>query len=203
MKKSILIVICAVLCLSLVVSAYSVFSTAKSDVTVVSTPAQASAVTPSRFVVSTVEVKRPTGKNLALKQKVSANGVTEVYTPERAVDGKTTETSYWEGKPEMPNNFTVTLDQAQDVGVVLVALNPDPVWTKRSQTFSILVSEDGTKFTEEVASKEYSFDPKTGNYVMIPLSKVKKIKGVQLVFSANTGSKGAQMAELELYTNSN
>lgn len=201
MKKLIVISTSVLLCVSLIVSVYFLygFGSSKSNVTVVNTPAQKAATVPDQFAVKRVDIKRPSGKNLALNQKVTTDGITDVYTPERAVDGKTAETSYWEGKPDMPNTFTVTLDQPQEVGVVLVALNPDPLWSKRTQKFSILESEDGTNFTEAAGSDEYTFDPDTGNYVTIPLSKVKKVKAVKLMFTANSGSAGAQMAELELY----
>lgn len=205
MKKSILLSASVLLCGSLILSACLLGGAfrAKSDVTVVSTPEQTSAVTPERFEEKTVAVKRPSGKNLALNQEAKSNGVTEVYLPKRAVDGKTVGTSYWEGNAQMPNVFTVTLKEPQEVGAVLVALNPNPIWAARKQTFSVQISTDGETFTDAVAEKEYSFDPQTGNYVTVPFSAAKKVKSVQLTFTKNTGSKGAQIAELELYASPN
>lgn len=205
MKKTILLSAGVLLCGSLLLSAFLLGGAfrAKFDVTVVSTPVQSAAETPERFAEKTVAVKRPSGKNLALNQEVKSNGITEVYLPKRAVDGKTVGTSYWEGSAQMPNILTVTLKEPQEVGLVLVALNPNSIWSARKQTFSVQTSEDGAHFSEAKAEKEYSFDPQTGNYVTVPLDKAKKVKSVQLTFTKNTGAKGAQVAELELYASAN
>lgn len=192
------IVIVACLCVGGVFALHN-----KSDTTIVQTPNQTHAVTPSQFIVSTASVATPTGTNFAKGALASGNGNTDIYVPAKAVDGSTEGSAYWEGNPTMPDQFTVTMNEAHDIGVIRICLNPSPLWQARTQTFSIQTSVNGTTFTDAVASADYNFDPKTGNVVLINLPKVVNIKAVRLNFTKNTGAKGAQIGELELYTNAN
>ena len=84
---------------------------------------------------------------------------------------------------------------------MVLALNPDPIWGKRTQTFSISVSNDGENYIELLPTSNYDFDPNTGNLVVIDNFKETKAQYVQLTFTGNTGATAGQIAELEVYSN--
>lgn len=142
----------------------------------------------------------PEGENIALKKKVKASSFNDVYTPRKVVDGIATGPSYWEGKPETyPNTITVDLEEESSIHAIRVCLSPMAIWGKRVQTFSVLTSMDGENFTTLYESKDYTFDPDTGNEVQF-LFDAMKTRYVMLEFTNNTGSGGAQIAELEVYS---
>ena len=49
-------------------------------------------------------------------------------------------------------------------------------------------------------TKEYEFNPKSGNEVTIPFDEV-KAQYVRVTITKNTGAKGGQLAEFEIYSN--
>ncbi|HET8896958.1 MAG TPA: CARDB domain-containing protein, partial [Protaetiibacter sp.] len=144
---------------------------------------------------STPPVDPPAGSNLAQGRPVSATSVQQNYVAANAVDGSTS--SYWEGAPgAYPSALTVSLAQVSTVTGVVVRLNPDTAWGERSQTFAIQGRSGTGAFTDLVASASYTFTPSTGNAVTIPV--LGSATDVRLVFSANTGSTNAQVAEFEV-----
>lgn len=137
------------------------------------------------------------GKNLAKDEDIKCNAYVDVYTPTKANDGDPL--TYWEGAPnQYPNQLTVNLLKQQTISHVVVRLNPDSIWGARTQTFEILGSKDGQKFTTLVKSKEYKFDPASGNFVTVDISSA-KVQYVRLQFTANTGANAGQVAEFEIY----
>ncbi len=143
----------------------------------------------------------PEGENIALKKKVKASDFNDVYTPRKVVDGIATGPSYWEGKANAyPNIITVDLEEESSIHAIRVCLSPMAIWGKRVQTFSVLTSNDGDKFTELYPSKDYKFDPDTGNEVQFLFDNI-STRYVQLAFTGNTGAGGAQVAEFEIYSN--
>lgn len=138
------------------------------------------------------------GENLALGKSVSANGFHDVYEAENVTDG--IPQTYWEGEPAAyPNIITVNLGSPENMSKIRVRLNPDIVWSKRVQNFSILSSVDGKTFKELAAAKDYKFDPKTGNMVVVAFDEAVKTQFVQLQFTKNTGASAAQISEFEIY----
>lgn len=169
------------------------------NVKVVTAPDQDEAMENEQFTVPEYKSAKVKGKNVALDGKASANGYTDVYTPVYANDGDRNTTSYWEGEGKGNDQLTVELKKAYTIHTVRIAVNPATIWGPRTQTFSISVSEDGKDFKEIVASAEYDFDPNTGNEVTIPFDAV-KAKYVRATFTKNTGAKGGQVAEFEIYS---
>lgn len=142
----------------------------------------------------------PEGENIALKKKVEASNFNDVYTPRKVVDGIATGPSYWEGKGNTyPNTITVDLEEEATIHAIRICLSPMAIWGKRVQTFSVHTSNDGEKFTELYPSKDYTFDPDTGNEVQFLFDDI-STRYVKLEFTGNTGSGGAQVAELEIYS---
>lgn len=141
----------------------------------------------------------PEGENLARGKKVKANSFADVYTPRKVTDGVATGVSYWEAKAESyPNVITVDLEENLPIHAIRICLSPMAIWGKRTQTFSVQISEDKETFTELIPEDTYTFDPDTGNEVQLHFDEV-NAQYVQLVFSDNSGAAGAQIAEFEIY----
>lgn len=167
---------------------------------VVTAPDQEEAMENEQFTVPEYKSAKVKGKNVALDGKASANGYTDVYTPVYANDGDRNTTSYWEGEGKGNDELTIDLQKAYTVHTVRLGLNPATIWGARKQTLSVSVSEDGKKYQEIIPSKEYDFDPKTGNEVTLTFDEV-KAQYVKLAITKNTGAKGGQIAEFEIYSN--
>ncbi|MEV3858911.1 discoidin domain-containing protein [Streptomyces sp. NPDC050095] len=141
------------------------------------------------------------GRNLAQGRAATATGSVDVYTPGKAVDGDAN--SYWESTNNaFPQALTVDLGSAQAVRRVVLKLPPAAAWQARTQTLSVLGSTDGSSFTTLVASKDYRFDPATGNTVTVALpASAPAIRGLRVQVTANTGWPAAQLSEVEAYLN--
>ncbi|KAF9120765.1 hypothetical protein BGX30_002964 [Mortierella sp. GBA39] len=78
-----------------------------------------------------------------------------------------------------------------------IYLNPDSAWGPRTQTIQVLGhDQNSTSFTNLVSSAQYSFSPASGNTVTIPVTAT--ASDIQLKFTANSGSTGGQVAELQV-----
>ena len=201
MKKKgiILMAVLLVVFVGLAIAVKSADSSTKMDkknLTVVTAPDQKEAQENEQFTVPEYKSAEVKGENVALKGKASANGYTDVY----ANDGDRDTTSYWEGAGKGDDEITIDLKKVYNVHTVRLAVNPATIWGARKQTLSISVSEDGKDYKEIVASKEYEFDPKAGNEVTIPFDEV-KAQYVRVTITKNTGAKGGQLAEFEIYSN--
>ena len=168
------------------------------NVTIVQAPDQTEAETPLEFAKKEFELVLPEGINVALNKKIDSSGYTQVYNAPKAVDGKVDGASYWEGKPPYPNTLTVDLENPTKIHAIRIALNPLPIWAKRTQTITINISSDGENFTELVPETEYAFDPDYGNQTQITFNET-EARYVQLVVTANSGAGSAQVAEFEVY----
>lgn len=170
-----------------------------SEVLVIEAPEQTESFVHEAFVVEEYESIIPDGENVARLGKAAANGQTDVYGANKAIDGKTGGASYWEGATDdYPNIITVTLPETHSVHAIRLCLCPLTVWGPRTQTFSVLVSRDGENFEELIASAEYNFTPKKNNEVVIEFDRT-DILAARIEFTGNTGAGGAQLAEFELY----
>jgi hypothetical protein len=170
-----------------------------SNVTVVKAIEQTEAQVHPDFVKEEYALVLPEGDNVALNKKIEASSFTQVYNAVKAVDGMTDGPSYWEGKPDYPNLLTVDLDAPTKIHAIRLALNPLPIWGKRTQTISVNISSDGTNFTELVAAQQYTFDPDTGNEAQITFDET-EARYVQLSVTENSGAGGGQIAEFEVYS---
>ncbi|ROR31823.1 F5/8 type C domain-containing protein [Mobilisporobacter senegalensis] len=203
-KRKIGILILIIINLGLFISILAVNHTMKlsvesGNVTMVHGPDQTEPMEHEKFAKEEYIPVIPEGENIALGKKVKASGFQDVYTPRKAVDGRVEGVSYWEGKGESyPNIITVDLEKEQNIHAIRLCLNPASVWGKRTQEFSVLTSMDGKEFKEIIPSASYDFNPDTGNQVILTLEDI-KTRFVQLSFTMNTGAKGAQLAEFEVY----
>lgn len=135
-------------------------------------------------------------RNLAQGRPATATGSQDVYTPGKAVDADPN--SYWESANHaFPQALTVDLGSRQPVRRLVLKLPPQTAWGARTQTLSVQGSADGSAYSTVVASKDYRFDPATGNTVTIPVSG--DLRYLRLHVTGNTGWPAAQFSEVEAY----
>ncbi|WP_432042356.1 CARDB domain-containing protein [Streptomyces cadmiisoli] len=137
----------------------------------------------------------PTGTNLALRKPIEASSTTQNYVASNANDGSTT--SYWEASGQS-STLTVRLGADADLTGVVLKLNPDPVWSTRTQNIQVLGRQAGaSSFTSLKDRADYTFNPATGrNTVTIPVTG--RYADVRLQFFGNSGAGGGQIAEFEV-----
>lgn len=169
------------------------------NVTVVKAREQTQAEENPAFIKEEYKLVLPEGTNVALDKKAEASSYTQVYNAPKAVDGDASGASYWEGKSDYPNTLTVDLGAPTKIHAIRLALNPQAIWGKRTQTIAVNISSDGTNFTELVATKQYTFDPDSGNEAQITFDET-EARYVQLVITENSGAGGGQIAEFEVYS---
>lgn len=140
----------------------------------------------------------PAGRrNLALGKAVVYSSNIYDFIGSKAVDGDTN--SYWEGGAnKYPNTFSVNLVTPTEVDTLVLKLNPRRIWSKRTQTIEVQVSDDGSAYRTLIPATDYVFDPANENIVAIPINAATKY--IQLVITKNTEAAAGQIAELEVYS---
>jgi hypothetical protein len=137
------------------------------------------------------------GSNLAVGKPISASSVIHTYVAENANDNNTS--TYWEGAAgSYPNTLTLKLGANAEVDRMVLKLNPDTGWSKRTQNIQVLGrAQDASGLTSLVPAKDYVFDPASGgNSVTIPVGA--RAADVQLKFTSNTGATAGQVAEFQV-----
>lgn len=138
-------------------------------------------------------------RNVAKSRPATATGSVDVYTPAKAVDGDAA--TYWESTNNaFPQSITVDLGKTEAVRRLVLKLPPPAAWGPRTQTLSVHGSADGTTYSTLAESKDYRFDPASGNKVTITLpASTPDIRHLRLRVTANTGWPAAQFSEVEAY----
>ncbi|MFI6093009.1 discoidin domain-containing protein [Streptomyces sp. NPDC051218] len=138
-------------------------------------------------------------RNLAKSRPATATGSADVYTPVKAVDGDAA--TYWESANHaFPQSITVDLGKAEAVRRLVLKLPPPAAWAARTQTLSVQGSTDGVTFSTLAESKDYRFDPASGNKVTVTLpASAPDVRHLRLRVTANTGWPAAQFSEVEAY----
>ena len=136
-------------------------------------------------------------KNLALGKPIVASSRIDVWTANKAVDGDVS--SYWEGAANAyPGTLHVDLVNAEKIATIVIKLNPQRMWGRRTQRIEVKTGSDGENWTTAVPAADYVFDPQeNANTAVIPINVTARF--VQLVFTANSGGTNGQAAEFEIY----
>ena len=140
----------------------------------------------------------PAGRrNLALGKPVIASSRIDVYTANRSVDGDVS--SYWEGAARAwPGTLQVDLGGSEKIKTIVIKLNPQRMWSKRTQRIEVTAGLTAQSLTTIVPEADYVFDPgENSNTVVIRVDTTARF--VQLNFTANTGGTNGQAAEFEIY----
>ncbi|MGX1128299.1 hypothetical protein RKD49_000489 [Streptomyces glaucescens] len=137
----------------------------------------------------------PAGTNLALRKPIEASSTTQNYVAANANDDSTG--TYWEASGQS-STLTVELGADADLSGVVLKLNPDPVWSARTQSIQVLGRKAGESgFTSLKDRADYAFSPSGNkNTVTIPVSG--RYADVRLQFFGNTGAGGGQVAEFQV-----
>ncbi|MCO6003480.1 discoidin domain-containing protein [Actinoallomurus purpureus] len=137
-----------------------------------------------------------TGTNLAAGKPITASSHIYDFVETNANDDNVG--TYWEAATNSyPDTLTVNLRVKADISSVVVKLNPDASWGRRTQTIEVLARpKHSGDFTSVIAATTYTFDPASGNTVTIPVTTT--AAEVQLKFTANSGATGGQVAELQV-----
>jgi len=98
-----------------------------------------------------------------------------------------------------PATFSVDLGATTTLGSVVIDLPPSSAWQTRTQTLSVLGSNDDSIWSTIVASATYTWNPSTGNTVTITLPSGTSDRYIELNFTANNVQNAAQMSELEIF----
>ncbi|WP_216215676.1 CARDB domain-containing protein [Amycolatopsis aidingensis] len=139
----------------------------------------------------------PAGENLAEGKPIEASSTVHSYVAANANDGDVG--TYWESAAGYPSTLTVRLGANADITSVVVRLNPDPIWSPRTQSIEVLGREQsGSEFTTLLGRADYAFDPSANqNSVTLPVNG--RAAEVRLRFSGNTGAPGGQVAEFQVF----
>ena len=142
-----------------------------------------------------------TTTNLALGATATTSSIESGFPASNANDGSTS--TYWESLDGAgyPQTLTLNFGQVLPLGSVTLTLPPLAAWSTRTQTFSVLGSNNGTTWTTLVPSASYTFNPSTtpSNSVSFNLPAGTSYQYLQLSFTANTGWTAAQISEFEVF----
>ncbi|WP_086818501.1 discoidin domain-containing protein [Allokutzneria sp. NRRL B-24872] len=146
---------------------------------------------------NTVQRNGSGSANLALGKPITASSVIHTFVATNANDDDIA--TYWEGNANSyPTTLTTALGANADLSSVVLRLNPNSAWSRRTQTLQVLGREQsGTAFTSLSPATTHTFDPATGNTVTIPVTG--RAADVQLRITANSGSTGGQVAEFQVF----
>jgi glycoprotein endo-alpha-1,2-mannosidase len=136
----------------------------------------------------------PANPNLAAGKAISSSGNTQNYVAGNANDGNAG--TYWESAHAFPQWITVDLGAATSVGKIVLSL--PPAWGARTQTLSVLGSQDGSAFSTVAASRGYTFAPGSANTVTITFAATSQ-RHIRLSFTGNTGWPAGQLSEFQIY----
>ncbi|OLF12017.1 APHP domain-containing protein [Actinophytocola xinjiangensis] len=136
------------------------------------------------------------GENLAVGRPIEASSTVHNFVATNANDDNAG--SYWESAAGYPSTLTVKLGSNADITSVVVKLNPDPIWGRRTQSFEVLGrDQDSGEFATLLARADHVFDPATNqNTVTLPVNG--RAADVRLRFHANSGAPGGQVAEFQV-----
>lgn len=201
MKRILLIACCFIGACMIGLGIYSMFllKTQNTELIVhrVSVPAQETAETPERFIPEEMkEFVPPEGENLAIGAKLTESGHADVYVGKKAIDGR--DTTYWEGDA-FPASLTLQFDEVKEISQIAFRLPPLRVWAARTQTVLLETSADGTTFESTMPEQQLSFDPMTGNAVLLSFDSF-TTRYLRITFLSNTGAASGQVSEVMVFS---
>ncbi|MET9588750.1 CARDB domain-containing protein [Streptomyces sp. NPDC006539] len=133
--------------------------------------------------------------NLALSKPIEASSSTQNYFATNANDNSTS--TYWESSGH-PSTLTVKLGANADLESIVVKLNPDAIWSTRTQSIEVLGREQSAdNFTSLKARADYTFNP-SGNQNTVTIAVTGRYADVQLKIFSNSSGYGGQVAEFQV-----
>jgi hypothetical protein len=137
-----------------------------------------------------------------LSATATASSNASGYPATNVNDGNTS--TYWESLDGAgyPQTLTLNFGKEESLGSVTLTLPPLSAWTTRTETLSVLGSNNGSTWTTVVPSASYTFNPSTtpSNTVSFNLPSGTNYQYLELSFTANTGWSAAQISEFEVFS---
>lgn len=202
MKNLVIVILCVIIAAAAGISVCTVLSGRDADepnpnVTLITVPDQESFEEHPDWTIAETE-PIDYGENIALDKKVKQSGQTEIYNGKNVVDGD--RYTYWEGPADSyPNDLTIDMEGILEMSGARILLNPRQIWGARTQEVEVLVSDDGETFTTVYPKATLSFDPMEDNSAYMEFAETARGQYIRFVFYSNTGAKGGQAAEIEVY----
>ena len=202
MKNIVILLLCVVIVGSVALGVYQISTGRNTDepnpnVTLVTVPDQEDFEIHAEWTVPETEPV-DYGENLALEKKVRQSGQTDIYNCKNLTDGD--RYTYWEGESDdYPNDVTLDMEQTVEMSGFRILLNPRQIWGARTQEVEVQISDDGENFTTVFEKTTFSFDPTQDNSVYVQFEETVKAQYIRFVFYSNTGARGGQAAEIEIY----
>ncbi len=201
-RLTLAIFLCLVILLSLGLTAWAIQTRSQQmalnpNVTLVTAPEQTDFEEHPDW---TIPVTEPIdyGENLALGKKVKQSGQTDIYNGRNVTDGD--RYTYWEGETnDYSNDVTIDLEQMTQIGSARILLNPSRIWSARTQEVEVQVSEDGENYVTAYPKTVLPFDPGEDNSAYLVFPQAVQGQYIRVLFYSNTGAKGGQAAEIEVY----
>ncbi|WP_034271985.1 choice-of-anchor D domain-containing protein [Actinospica robiniae] len=137
--------------------------------------------------------------NIALQATMTGSSTASGFPATNANDNDTS--TYWESQDgsAYPQTLTAKWSQAMPLASVTLTLPPSSAWATRTETLSVLGSNNGSSWTTLLGSAGYTFNPSTGNTVSFNLPANSNYQYLQLSFTGNTGWSAAQVSEFEVF----
>ncbi|GAB3465227.1 discoidin domain-containing protein [Actinophytocola sediminis] len=130
-----------------------------------------------------------------LARAASAGSAHGEYPAGNVSDGN--QATYWESAGNaFPQWVQVDLGAVVATNKIVLALPAN--WEARTQTLVVRRSDNGTTFTDLVASAGYQFTPSSGNTVTIDFGQT-STRYLRLHITANTGWPAGQLSEFAVY----
>jgi hypothetical protein len=133
--------------------------------------------------------------NLALGRAAKAGGSHAEYPAANVTDGS--QQTYWEGRAGAFPEW-VQVDLGADVTLDRAVLKLPTGWEGRTQTLSVLGSQDGATFSTLAGAQVRTFAPSAANTLEVDLPS-SSVRWVRVQVAANSGWNAAQLSELEVY----
>jgi hypothetical protein len=135
-----------------------------------------------------------TSVNLAAGKPTAESSHTDVYPSGNVTDSD--QNTYWESANNaFPQWVQVDLGSSQSASRVVLQLPAS--WQARTETLSVLGSDDGSSFTTVKASAAYTFDPSSNNTVTIPITATQHYFRVNI--TANSGWPAGQISGFQVW----
>jgi|AGTN01.2.fsa_nt_gi Endopolygalacturonase len=121
----------------------------------------------------------------------------DVYKPDNLTDG--VDSSYWEAV-SAEAFAVVDLGAVYRISHINLCLPPLGTWEARTETITVLISEDNLNYSVLFPQADYNFDPRAGNFAGLAFDEI-PARYIKLVWSSNTsvGGYGAQLSEIYVY----
>ena len=138
------------------------------------------------------------GVNLARGAIMTASGYTQSYVPANTNDGNPS--SYWESTDKaFPQWLDAKLGSAYVVRSIVLRVPLSSSWLARTQTLSVLGSQNGTSWSTLKPSAGYDFKPASDNTVTIDLP-ASPVQYLRLYFTGNSDWPAGQISEFEIFS---